>query len=606
MTNWSPIRSLGPLALVIALAPLTFATQGCSASPPEGENDGIIAESSPAARSLAAGHPMRIVPWGSSLASTSPDHVAARNTSAPTGAHLTYYGGRVISNVQVIQVLYGTGNYAPAVQGTATPSLSSFYQQVTSSALWDWLSEYNTNVTPAGGGAGTNQLIGRGSFGSQVAISPSSTNNATTIDDSNIQREISAQITAGHLPAPQMDAAGNVNTIYMINFPHGKSITQGGTRSCAAGGFCAYHGTLTRNGQSLYYGVLPDMQAGSGCDSGCGSDPSTFNNQTSVASHELIEAVTDAEVGLATTAGPPLGWYDNTNGEIGDICNAQQGTIAGSDGVTYVVQKEFSNVANNCIVTRTTTATNDFSVTTAPTSLTVAAGASETDTVKTAVTSGSAQTVALSVTGAPAFVTATLSPTPLTAGQSATLTVTASGSAAPGNYALTVKGTAGSTSHTAALTLTITGGTTTAGGVTNGGFESGSFAGWTTTGSTSIASTGAHGGASAGELGAATPSTDSTASQTFAAPSGTTKLSFFYKNVCTDTVRYDWATATLRDNTTGTTKVVLAKVCTTTPAWTNVSAVITAGHSYTLTLSNHDDAYTGDPTYTLFDDVLLQ
>lgn len=32
------------------------------------------------------------------------------------------------------------------------------------------------------------------------------------------------------------------------------------------------------------------------------------------------------------------------------ICNAQQGTTLGGDGVTYVVQTEFSNAANNCVV----------------------------------------------------------------------------------------------------------------------------------------------------------------------------------------------------------------------------------------------------------------
>ena len=35
------------------------------------------------------------------------------------------------------------------------------------------------------------------------------------------------------------------------------------------------------------------------------------------------------------------------------------------------------------------------------------------------------------------------------------------------------------------------------------------------------------------------------------------------------------------------------------------SATITAGHSYTLTLTGKDDNYTGDPTYTKYDDVTL-
>jgi len=34
-----------------------------------------------------------------------------------------------------------------------------------------------------------------------------------------------------------------------------------------------------------------------------------------------------------------------------------------------------------------------------------------------------------------------------------------------------------------------------------------------------------------------------------------------------------------------------------------VTAGVTAGHSYTLTLISHDDNFAGDPTFTLFDDV---
>ncbi len=70
---------------------------------------------------------------------------------------------------------------------------------------------------------------------------------------------------------------------------------------------------------------------------------------------------------------------------------------------------------------------------------------------------------------------------------------------------------------------------------------------------------------------------------------------------CPDTVTYDWATAALKGNTTGTTTTVLGKTCVSSSGWTKVTASVTAGHSYTLT--NHDDNYPTDPTYTLFDDV---
>jgi serine protease len=71
-------------------------------------------------------------------------------------------------------------------------------------------------------------------------------------------------------------------------------------------------------------------------------------------------------------------------------------------------------------------------------------------------------------------------------------------------------------------------------------------------------------------------------------------------------VTYDWATATLKDNTSGTSSTVLAKTCNNTGTWTQVSTAITAGHSYTLTLISHDDNYAGDATYTLYDDVVIK
>src|SRR5581483_2910287 len=113
--------------------------------------------------------------------------------------------------------------------------------------------------------------------------------------------------------------------------------------------FCAYHNNLVRGGQSVKYGVMPDVSPGSKCARGCGGSSNFFNNQTSVASHELIEAVTDPDVGQADKDPKKLGWYDQKYGEIGDICNAEQGTLPGTK---YTVQKEYSNQAHGCIVAK--------------------------------------------------------------------------------------------------------------------------------------------------------------------------------------------------------------------------------------------------------------
>ncbi|MFG3104242.1 carbohydrate binding domain-containing protein [Streptomyces sp. NPDC048182] len=120
---------------------------------------------------------------------------------------------------------------------------------------------------------------------------------------------------------------------------------------------------------------------------------------------------------------------------------------------------------------------NDFAVALSPTTASVDPGGSATATVRTSVASGSAQSVALTVSGAPAGVTATVSPTSVTAGGSATLTVKSAASTTPGSYPLTVTGTAGSTRHSATFTLNVKG---QGGGsvLVNGDFETGSLAPW--------------------------------------------------------------------------------------------------------------------------------
>jgi hypothetical protein len=108
--------------------------------------------------------------------------------------------------------------------------------------------------------------------------------------------------------------------------------------------FCAYHNTFMNNGAEVNYGIIPDQ--GGSCAGGCGGDADTFNNETSVSSHEMIETVTDAAVGLVqgNTPTAPLAWYDTTYGEIGDICNAVQNKVG-----NYVVQREWSNKRGLCV-----------------------------------------------------------------------------------------------------------------------------------------------------------------------------------------------------------------------------------------------------------------
>ncbi|MFB7511560.1 hypothetical protein ACFC0P_50885, partial [Streptomyces broussonetiae] len=145
----------------------------------------------------------------------------------------------------------------------------------------------------------------------------------------------------------------------------------------------------------------------------------------------------------------------------------------------------------------------------------------------------------------------------------------------------------------------------TGGTLTNGTFETGSLSSWTTSGTTSATTSAAHSGTYGAMLGSTNPTNTSSVSQSFTAPSGSSRVSFWYNVTCPDTVSYDWATATLQDTTAGTTTTLLGKTCTQGAGWKQVSGTVTAGHNYTLTLTNKDDNYAGDATYTYYDDVTV-
>jgi subtilisin-like proprotein convertase family protein len=99
---------------------------------------------------------------------------------------------------------------------------------------------------------------------------------------------------------------------------------------------------------------------------------------------------------------------------------------------------------------------NDFSITPNPTSRTVAAGSSTTYMINTAVLSGTAETINLSVSGLPAGVTGTFSPASVTAGGSSTLTVSVPATTGASTTQFTITGAATTKTHTASASLVVT------------------------------------------------------------------------------------------------------------------------------------------------------
>jgi hypothetical protein len=122
------------------------------------------------------------------------------------------------------------------------------------------------------------------------------------------------------------------------------------------------------------------------------------------------------------------------------------------------------------------TASPDFAVSAAPSSLTVSQGATGTSTVSVASLNGFSGATSLSASGLPSGVTATFAPgtvTPAAGGSAnATLSLAASSTAPTGASTVTLTGTSGSITHTASVLLSVTassGGGTLSNGVAKTG-----------------------------------------------------------------------------------------------------------------------------------------
>jgi hypothetical protein len=399
-------------------------------------------------------------------------------------------------------------------------------------------------------------------------------------------------------------AASNRYAYYVILSPHGTNPDQ------YQGQYCAWHdyngdSTLTGGAVNSPYGDVAfsnqpyNMDSGAGCGVGFVNSPGTLDGYTITMGHEWHETMSDQN--------PAGGWTNNTGSSFNGQENSDEcawinpGTSGGAANVTmgngtYAEQASWSNDTNACAISHPIVSHgggNTVTVGGQPAqSWTVGSAAS---LQMSATDSASGQSFTWSASGLPAG---------LSIGSSSGLisgTPTAAGSGAATVTATDSTGASGSTS----VSWSVGGGSGGGGNaVVNGGFESGSLTGWTSSGSTSVTTSGVHAGTYAAFVGSTSPSNTSSIAQTFTAASGNSKLAFWYNVTCPDTVTYDWATATLKDNTTGTTTTVLAKTCVNpSSGWKQVTASVTAGHSYTLTLVSKDDNYPGDPTYTKYDDV---
>jgi hypothetical protein len=237
-----------------------------------------------------------------------------------------YNGGRVLENPKIVTVTFANDD------PTMVARVQQFGDVITTTPWWTAVSsEYckKPSNTPC---------IGPGSSGGHVVVSDapaanysdSSVGGASTLQDF-IQQHVVGGGDGGAAPDfPRPDA----DTLYVIYFPPNVTITLDGSPSCDS--FGAYHNTTTLPDandvpRAAPYAIIPR----------CGTKESTT---TVSASHEIIEAATDPDIGLNSISyymRDPL--WAIAGGEVGDLCEGFGSSGTTTTESTFVVQRSWSN-----------------------------------------------------------------------------------------------------------------------------------------------------------------------------------------------------------------------------------------------------------------------
>ncbi len=314
----------------------------------------LTAQSTPA---YAAFLPRPRVSGGTAAAGCSPSANIQFNSS-----------GVVLGKVQVVEVLWGTGTFAPFIAGTDANghNLAEFYSQIVNSPYIDQLAEYQTGraLFP---GPGTNDFLGVRRITPVVST-------GSTLSLADVFTELRFQMAMFNAQTGKFNLPGESGqTIYMVHFP--REIHFSEFLKCIPDGGKAYaihtsqstqvNGTVDGVPQTFYYtlpfgfpvfypvgvfvAMIPDFSDTSptACYPLGGADP--WLETTDAASHELVETITDP----FNTGNPLTGWSDPaTSNEIADVCGGcYAASYTGTDCETYEVAPYWSQAQSTCVPT---------------------------------------------------------------------------------------------------------------------------------------------------------------------------------------------------------------------------------------------------------------
>jgi hypothetical protein len=252
----------------------------------------------------------------------------------------------IIPNVQIETVYLGSAWTGPpsnpevSAELTAeAQDLNQFFGTITNSPYMDGLSQYSMTTA-----SGTVIRPGYGSF-ARTDFVPGQPVANPTVPEAGIQAVLANEILSGRLDAP------NGNTLYMVFMPPGVEDAQDV-------GHTGHHLSFPYGSGTAYYATVEHPLTGVNPTGGAGN-ATNFQKLTEIASHEMVEAITDPMVDVPGKQA----WGDDNSAdkyyldEIGDITQAMEQNVPGGamgvEGLTgygYVVQKYWSNQDNTNII----------------------------------------------------------------------------------------------------------------------------------------------------------------------------------------------------------------------------------------------------------------
>jgi hypothetical protein len=218
--------------------------------------------------------------------------------------NFTDKGGRIIRNVQVVLVFWGTAWTAIPTPNPSAGNIADAVGIMASGQYMDSLRQYRG--------------VGRGSLIQTVyvtqAVGNSPANPPNPFNDTDVGDLVNELCTAGRVPSP----AQNDQLFFCVIMPQGVASSNAN--------FIGEHTFSTIAGVRAHWAWVLNF--------------GTLGSITNILSHELVETCTDPEGdGWTGNVCSQSGWC-----EIGDVCN----TSAVVDGVT--VQRYWSNFDGQCVV----------------------------------------------------------------------------------------------------------------------------------------------------------------------------------------------------------------------------------------------------------------